>query len=111
MDMNVPFNGVCNGEQVSELKTQYDYLLIEDFPSLQQGEDYYPNCGLSVMNENEIKSGIITVILETGVNDVCISRENSEKGNFLPIFPSVLQGTNLELVNVHSASGSTDHYG
>jgi len=67
--------------------------------------------GLSVINEIEIKLGIITAILETGVNDVCILRENSEKGNFLPIFPSVLQGVDLELVNVHSAPGSIDHDG
>ena len=67
--------------------------------------------GLSVINENEIKLGIITAILETGVNDVCILRENSEKGNFLPIFPSVLQGVALELMNVHSAPGSIDHDG
>jgi ribosomal 30S subunit maturation factor RimM len=81
------------------------------FPQYYKERITILNCGLSVINENEIKSGIITVILETGVNDVCISRENSEKGNFLPIFPSVLQGANLELVNVHPASGSTDHYG
>jgi 16S rRNA processing protein RimM len=90
------FSGYSSPEQVSDLRNMIVYVLTQEVPPLPEG-DYYQHqlIGLLVVNEQGEVIGTIQEILETGANDVLVTRTPSGKELLIPVIDSVMLNIDL----------------
>ena len=83
--------GYSTPEEVSELRNQLVYVRTQDVPPLPQGEYYHHQLvGLQVVDEQGETLSTIQEILETGANDVLITRTPTGKELLIPVIESVV---------------------
>lgn len=95
--MRVSFKGYADPESVGQFRNQLLYVLAADRPPLPEGEFYHHQLlGLRVVTEDGLALGVVSQLLETGANDVCVVRRPSGPDVLLPLINSVLLAVDLE---------------
>ncbi len=95
--MRVSFKGYADPESVGQFRNQLLYVLAADRPPLPEGEFYHHQLiGLRVVTEDGQALGVVSQLLETGANDVCVVRRQSGPDVLLPLIDSVLLAVDLE---------------
>ena len=83
--------GYTTPETVSELRNLVVYVRTKEIPPLPQGEYYHHQLiGLQVVDEQGETLSTIQAILETGANDVLITRTPTGKEILIPVIESVV---------------------
>jgi len=106
----ITFVEIHNRDQAVELRNEVVYVRADDRPSLPGGEYYHHQIlGLRVLSDQGHDLGIVTQILETGANDVCVVSHESSPDLLLPMIDSVILDINLEQgeMRVHLLPGLT----
>jgi 16S rRNA processing protein RimM len=93
----VAFDGYIRPESVAEFRNFYVYVRGDDRPGLQDGDYYHHQIlGLKVVEEEGKYLGIVTDILETGVNDVFAITMDNNQVILIPYIDSIVQSINLD---------------
>jgi len=104
----VAFKEYDTAEQVGELRNRFLLVRVDDRPPLPEGEFYHHQIiGLEVYSDADEHLGMVTEILETGVNDVFVVKSESGEEFLLPATDEVILAIDLEQgkIRVHLLPG------
>ncbi len=93
----IHFRGINNPEDAGELRNRLIYVQQSMLPPLPEGEYYhFQLIGLTVLDENGTKIGVLNEVLTTGANDVYLVVDEEGKEILFPAIQSVIIQTDLE---------------
>jgi 16S rRNA processing protein RimM len=107
----ISFKGYPDPESVGQFRNQLLFAAAADRPSLPEGEYYHHQLiGLRVITEDGQALGVVSQVLETGANDVCVVRRPAGAEILLPLIDPVILAVNLAQgeMQVHLLPGLLD---
>ena len=94
--MLVLFEEASTPEEAGEWRNALVAVQTDEIPSLPEGEYYHHQIlGLNVVTDTGRELGNVTEILETGANDVCVVRMESDREILIPLVEEFLLNIDL----------------
>ncbi len=92
----IHFRGLNTPEDSGLLRNRLIYTKQAMLPTLPEGEYYhFQLIGLTVMDENGVKIGVLNEVLTTGANDVYLVVDEDGQEHLFPAIKSVIIRTDL----------------
>jgi 16S rRNA processing protein RimM len=95
--MLISFEGYSLPESAGELRNALVQVPSQDRPRLPEGDFYHHQIlGLSVVDQNGDRLGVVTGILETGANDVFVITMDDNREILVPYTDTIVQSITPE---------------
>ncbi len=107
----IKLRGFNSPETAGRFRNQWVYVKSSEVPALPEGRHYkHELLGLTVMNDDGNKLGILNEVLETGANDVYVVVRENGKEVLLPAIADVVIELNMDdkVMKVHMIDGLLD---